>query len=83
MRHYILDEKYWVNKNYVLRLFFFSKFYNTRFKCNLENLPEKNYPLESKIDFKKKWKDGTSFQNTSRSPDQHWRRENGKVLMEI
>lgn len=52
MRHYILDEKYWVNKNYVLR-FFFLKFCNTRFKCNLENLLEENYPLESKIDFKK------------------------------
>ena len=51
MRHYILDEKYWVNKNFLD--FFFSKFCNTRFKCNLENLLEENYPLESKIDFKK------------------------------
>lgn len=33
--------------------YFFSKFYNTRLKCHLENVPEENYPLESKIDFKK------------------------------
>jgi len=63
--------------------YFFSKFYNTRVKCNLENQPEENYPLESKIDFKKT-KGRNEFskyvsQSRSTLTKRKWKSSNGNL----